>query len=307
MQNLLKQLKAENVGIVKINEQLSKHTTWKIGGPAELFVEPSSKDGLIKTLKLIRAAKVPWRTIGRGSNILISDMGLEGVTIKLGKGMDDLEVQGEQVTVGAGYPLVKLATIISRQGLSGLEFAGGIPGSVGGAVFMNAGAHSSDISAIFEKALVLFEDGRLEWLYAGDMEFAYRTTKLQQEPAICIEAVFNLRSGDRTEIVSKMQENKDYRKKSQPYSFPTCGSVFRNPLPHYAGHLIEEAGLKGYQIGGAQISELHANFIVNIGSATAKDVLDLIEHVKHTIFETKQIRLETEVELFGDRNEQVNT
>lgn len=298
MNDVKEQLEAAHVGIIKIDEPLSKHTTWRIGGPAELFVEPSTKAGLIKTFEIIRENQLPWRIIGRGSNILVSDDGLKGITIKLAAGMDALDIKDELVTVGAGYPLVKLATVLSRQGLSGLEFAGGIPGSVGGAVFMNAGAHGSDISAIFVKCLVLFEDGRLEWLAHKDMDFAYRTTKLQEQNAICVEAVFKLQKGDRTEIVSKMQANKDYRKQSQPYSFPTCGSVFRNPLPNYAGNLIEEAGLKGYQIGGAQISELHANFIVNIDSATSKDVLDLIAYVKKKIYDKNQINMETEVELF---------
>ena len=292
-------LEKEQVGSVKIDERLSKHTTWKIGGPADLLVEPSSREGLIKTMSFIREKQIPWRAIGRGSNILVSDEGLEGITIKLGKGMDALTVDDELVTVGAGYPLVKLATLISRQGLSGLEFAGGIPGSVGGAVFMNAGAHGSDIAAIFVKALILFEDGRLEWLSHEEMAFSYRTSTLQRELAICIEAVFKLKKGDRAEIVSRMQENKAYRKKSQPYSYPTCGSVFRNPLPNYAGNLIEEAGLKGHQIGGAQISDIHANFIVNVDSAKAQDVLDLIQHVQTVIYEKRKIRMETEVELFG--------
>lgn len=292
-------LEKEQVGSVKIDERLSKHTTWKIGGPADLLVEPSSREGLIKTMSFIREKQIPWRAIGRGSNILVSDEGLEGITIKLGKGLDALAVDDELVTVGAGYPLVKLATLISRQGLSGLEFAGGIPGSVGGAVFMNAGAHGSDIAAIFVKALILFEDGRLEWLSHEEMAFSYRTSTLQRESAICIEAVFKLKKGDRAEIVSRMQENKAYRKKSQPYSYPTCGSVFRNPLPNYAGNLIEEAGLKGHQIGGAQISDIHANFIVNVDSAKAQDVLDLIQHVQTVIYEKRKIRMETEVELFG--------
>ena len=292
-------LEKEQVGSVKIDERLSKHTTWKIGGPADLLVEPSSREGLIKTMSFIREKQIPWRAIGRGSNILVSDEGLEGITIKLGKGMDALAVDDELVTVAAGYPLVKLATLISRQGLSGLEFAGGIPGSVGGAVFMNAGAHGSDIAAIFVKALILFEDGRLEWLSHEEMAFSYRTSTLQRELAICIEAVFKLKKGDRAEIVSRMQENKAYRKKSQPYSYPTCGSVFRNPLPNYAGNLIEEAGLKGHQIGGAQISDIHANFIVNVDSAKAQDVLDLIQHVQTVIYEKRKIRMETEVELFG--------
>lgn len=184
--------------------------------------------------------------------------------------------------------------------MTGLEFASGIPGSVGGAVYMNAGAHGSDISKILTKAHILFADGSMEWLTNEEMEFSYRTSILQKKrPGIVLEAIFNLEMGDRAAIVSQMQKNKDYRKETQPWNFPCAGSIFRNPLPNYAGKLIEDAGLKGFSIGGAKISEMHGNFIVNAGNATAKDVLSLIQHVKETIFNLYGVKMETEVEIIG--------
>ncbi|WP_100373290.1 UDP-N-acetylmuramate dehydrogenase [Bacillus sp. FJAT-45037] len=299
MDQLIQKLKEAEVGTVKINEPLSQHTTWKIGGPADVLIEPKNLEGLKEAMSIIKEEGVPWRAIGRGSNLLVSDEGIEGVVLKLGRGMDHLEVEEEEIRVGGGYPLIKLVTVISRQGLSGLEFAGGIPGSVGGAVFMNAGAHGADVSQILKKAHILYPDGRLEWIDGSEMEFAYRTSRLQREEGICVEAIFQLKKGEKEEIVAHMQKNKDYRRETQPWSHPTCGSVFRNPLPNHAGQLIEEAGLKGYQIGGAQISELHANFIVNIDQAKASDVLNLIEHAKYKIKQAKGIEMETEVEMIG--------
>jgi UDP-N-acetylmuramate dehydrogenase len=300
MNSLLTEMKDLNIGKIKVNEPLANHTTMKIGGPADILIEPSSIENLEKLMKLIIKKQIPWRAIGRGSNLLVSDLGIEGVVIKLSSGIDDLIISGQEITVGGGHSLVSLSTIISKKGLSGLEFASGIPGSVGGAVYMNAGAHGSDISKILKKAKVLFMDGTIGWLTNEEMEFSYRTSCLQKiRPGIVLEAVFQLTEGDRTQIVAEMQKNKDYRKNTQPYNFPCAGSIFRNPLPHYAGKLIETAELKGYQIGGAKISEMHGNFIVNAGNAKAQDVLDLIQHVKKTIFDLYQIEMETEVEIIG--------
>ncbi|AYA75331.1 UDP-N-acetylenolpyruvoylglucosamine reductase [Bacillus sp. Y1] len=300
MIGLAEELKQSKIGTVKENEPMANHTTIKIGGPAELFVEPSSVENLETTMNLIRKYKVQWIAIGRGSNLLVSDRGISGVVIKLGSGLDKVEINGTTLTVGGGHSLVSLATSISRKGLSGLEFASGIPGSVGGAVFMNAGAHGSDISKILDKALVLFEDGTLEWVSNEEMEFSYRTSVLQKNrPGVVVEAVFSLKEGNKDSIFSEMQKNKDYRKETQPWNFPCAGSIFRNPLPNYAGKLIEVAGLKGYQIGGAKISEMHGNFIVNTGNAKADDVLQLIQHVKDTIYDLYEIKMETEVEIIG--------
>ncbi|WP_144460682.1 UDP-N-acetylmuramate dehydrogenase [Siminovitchia fortis] len=297
MKKIIEELRANGVGKVKENEPLSNHTTIKVGGPAEIFVEPDSIDKLLKTMDIVQKYQLPWRVIGRGSNLLVSDEGIAGVVIKLGKGIDHLEIDGTKVRVGAGYSFIVLANALGRKGLSGFEFAGGIPGSVGGAVYMNAGAHGSDISKILEKARVLFPDGTVEWLTNEEMEYSYRTSVLQKKrPGIVLEAVFDLEEGDREVIAAEMKKHRTYRRDTQPVK-PCCGSVFRNPLPEHAGKLIQDASLKGYSIGGAQISELHGNFIVNNGSAKAADVLALIRHMKETVRERNGIEMHTEVEI----------
>ncbi|WP_209125816.1 UDP-N-acetylmuramate dehydrogenase [Alkalihalobacillus sp. BA299] len=301
MEQFIQQLREKDIGKVLVQEPLANHTTWKIGGPAEVLVEPKNIETLKELMGMIRKGGVPWRVIGRGSNLLVRDLGIEGVVIKLGDGISHLDINGEEITVGGGYSVIKLAMIISKKGLSGLEFASGIPGSVGGAVFMNAGAHGSDISQILTKAHILFEDGTMKWLTNEELEFSYRTSKLQKEKGICVEAAFQMKAGDREEIVKVMQKNKDYRRISQPWNYPCAGSVFRNPLPNYAGQLIEKAGLKGFQLGGAQVSEMHGNFIVNIEDAKADDVLSLIQHIKDTIREKFNVEIETEVEIVGKK------
>ncbi|WP_282154673.1 UDP-N-acetylmuramate dehydrogenase [Cytobacillus gottheilii] len=300
MKEFIEELQTLNAGKIKENEPLANHTTMKIGGPADLYIEPSSVDSLKQIMELIQKHNIKWTAIGRGSNLLISDKGIEGAVIKLGRGLDHMDLQGSELKVGAGYSIVALSTQISRKGYSGLEFASGIPGSVGGAVYMNAGAHGSDISKILKSAHILFEDGSMKWLSNEEMDFSYRTSVLQKKrPGIVLEAVFEVVAGDKDQIFAEMQKNKDYRKETQPWNYKCAGSIFRNPLPKYAGRLIEEAGLKGYSIGGAQISDMHGNFIVNTGSATAQDVLDLIQFAKDKIQEQFGVSLETEVEIIG--------
>ncbi|AXY05464.1 MULTISPECIES: UDP-N-acetylmuramate dehydrogenase [Bacillus] len=300
MEQLVNELIEANVGRVLVDEPLARYTTMKIGGPADILIVPKHVAGIEKTLQLVKKYKTEWTVIGRGSNLLVSDLGIEGVVIRLGEGLDHLEVEKHRVRVGGGYPLIKLSTLLSRQGLAGLEFASGIPGSVGGAVYMNAGAHKSDISNILSKALILFEDGTIDWLTHEEMEFSYRTSVLQtKRPGIVLEAEFQLQIGEREGIVSVMQKNKDYRRETQPWNHPCAGSVFRNPLPYFAGDLIEKAGLRGYQIGGAQISEMHGNFIINTGGASAQDVLSLIALVKRTIKDKFSVEMHTEVEIIG--------
>ncbi|WHY27779.1 UDP-N-acetylmuramate dehydrogenase [Bacillus wiedmannii] len=300
MEQLVNELIEANVGRVLVNEALARYTTMKIGGPADILIVPKHVASIEKTLQLVKKYKTKWTVIGRGSNLLVSDLGIEGVVIRLGEGLDHLEVEKHRVRVGGGYPLIKLSTLLSRQGLSGLEFASGIPGSVGGAVYMNAGAHKSDISNVLSKALILFENGTIEWLTHEEMSFSYRTSVLQtKRPGIVLEAEFQMQVGERERIVSVMQKNKDYRRETQPWNHPCAGSVFRNPIPYFAGDLIEKAGLRGYQIGGAQISEMHGNFIINTGGASAQDVLSLIALIKQTIKDKFGVEMHTEVEIIG--------
>lgn len=300
MKEFLHALQQLDIGKVKENEKLANHTTMKIGGPADLFIEPSSVENLKQVMELIKAHHIKWTAIGRGSNLLVSDKGIEGAVIKLGRGLDHIYLNDSLLLAGGGCSVVALSTQISRKGLSGLEFASGIPGSVGGAVYMNAGAHGSDVSKILERAHILFEDGTMEWLTNEELKFSYRTSVLQNErPGIVVEAEFMLMPGDKEKITAEMQKNKDYRKETQPWNFPCAGSIFRNPLPQFAGRLVEDAGLKGYKIGGAQISDMHGNFIVNAGNATAADVLELIGFIKETIYRKYQVKIETEVEIIG--------
>jgi UDP-N-acetylmuramate dehydrogenase len=299
LNQLAEKLKDEDLGTVLLNEPLKNHTTLKIGGPADLYYEPKNIESLKTALSYIKEVNVPIRAIGRGSNLLVADGGIEGVVIKVGEGLNHLEKSDTTIRVGGGHSLITLATLMSREAFTGLEFAAGIPGSVGGAVFMNAGAHGSDMSKIVEKALILFPDGELKWLSTEELGFSYRTSILQEKGGICVEAVLVLEKGDKETIMAELKKNKDYRRNTQPWNFPCCGSVFRNPLPNYAGQLIESSGLKGTQIGGAQISEMHANFIVNTGDAKAKDVLELISFIQKTIKEKHGVDLHTEVEIIG--------
>jgi UDP-N-acetylmuramate dehydrogenase len=293
----------KNIGIqdVRVNEPLSRHTTWKVGGPADLLIYPRNKEELEQAMQVVYRHQIPWRVIGRGSNLLVRDGGIRGVVFKLDEGFNELKVDGTRVTAGGGYSTILLATMTSRQGLTGLEFAAGIPGNVGGAVYMNAGAHGSDISKVLHSATVLLETGEWVTLSNEEMEFRYRTSVLQTKlKGIVTEASFTLEYGERDEIMSRLTSYKDRRRKTQPLQYPCAGSVFRNPPGDYAGRLIQEAGLKGFRIGDAEVSTTHANFIINRGNATAKNVLQLIEHIIQTIDEKYNIRLEPEVQVVGE-------
>jgi len=307
MDKFISELKKQEIGKVTTEEKLINHTTMKVGGPADVLVEPASIEKLQLLMTLINEHKVEWRAIGRGSNLLVSDDGIRGVVIKLGKGLDHVSINGTSILVGGGCSIIVLATKMAREGLSGLEFSSGIPGSVGGSVYMNAGAHGSDISKVLTRAHILFADGTTQWLSNKEMEFSYRTSILQKKrPGVVLEVEFQLEEKDSALIKAEMKKNKDYRKDTQPWNHPCSGSIFRNPLPDYAGQLIQDAGLKGFQIGGAKVSELHGNFIVNAGGATSKDVQDLIKYIKQTIFDQHGIVIETEVEWVGDQSDLLN-
>ncbi|WP_400163197.1 UDP-N-acetylmuramate dehydrogenase [Brevibacillus sp. TJ4] len=300
----MKQIADELVqaGITKvwIDEPLANHTTWRIGGPADLLIQPKDKSSLQKALQILHRHQIPWSVIGRGSNLLVRDRGIRGAVLKVAEGLSHCEFRGEEVCVGAGYSMIRLAMETGKRGLTGMEFAGGIPGTVGGAVYMNAGAHGSDLSRILIDAEILFEDGETKVLTNEEMSFSYRTSLLQKKKGIVVEARFQLRAGDRQEITATLAANKERRRLTQPLQLPCAGSVFRNPPGDHAGRLIEAAGLKGYQIGGAQVSELHANFIVNRGGATATDVLTLIDHIRSTILEKYGIEMHPEVLVVGE-------
>jgi len=301
MQALIQQLQEAQVGEMKIMEPLKDHTTWEIGGPADILITPTGKHELAKTIQLAIEHHTAWAVLGRGSNVLVSDLGIRGVVIKLGDAFDYVRYDGSLVIAGAAYSLIKLSVMTGREGLTGLEFAGGIPGSVGGAIYMNAGAHGSDVSRILKSAEVLLENGELAVWGNQDFQFRYRHSVLQGTPKVVLEATFELAPVDRREIAAAMAAFKDRRLRTQPLKSACAGSVFRNPEGHYAAKLIEQAGLKGFRVGEAEVSTQHANFIVNTGNATAEDVLALIRNIQQTVEEQTGIRLVPEVLEVGER------
>ena len=303
MNSWMDELEQARVGEITQQVPLSGYTTWRIGGPADVMVVPGGKEELAKTISILHRHEVPWITIGKGSNMLVSDKGFRGVVIRPEKALEYAEFQGPIVTAGAAFSFIRLSIMAGREGLTGLEFAGGIPGTVGGAVYMNAGAHGSDVSRIFKSAEIVLETGELVVWGPEEIAFSYRHSRLQEAGSrgIVLEATLELESGDRKEIAAAMATHKERRRRTQPLQQPSCGSVFRNPPGNHAAKLVEEAGLKGFSIGGAQVSTLHANFIVNTGQATAEDVLTLITHIRSTVKDRTGIDLMPEVLVVGER------
>jgi len=301
MEQLIADLERSYTGVVKQGEPLASHTTWKIGGPADLFLAPADAEQLASAIAALSRHGVPWTVLGRGSNTLVSDRGVRGAVIKLGGGFDEARFEGTQVVAGGAYSFIKLSVLAGKEGLTGLEFASGIPGSVGGAVYMNAGAHHSDVSRILKSASIVWEDGSKGTYSNEEMAFSYRHSILHEKRGIVTEAVFALEPGDRKEIAAMLASYKDRRLRTQPMKLACAGSVFRNPPGDHAARLIEAAGLKGTREGGAVVSELHANFIVNEDHATAEDVLALMERVRRTVNDRFGIQLAPEVLLMGER------
>jgi UDP-N-acetylmuramate dehydrogenase len=281
---------------------LASLTSFQVGGPAEWCMSPKRVADLQAGLNWAQAEGLPVTPLGAGSNLLVSDRGLPGLVIctrHLRYAHFDPETA--RVTVAAGEYLPRLAGQAAARGWSGLEWAVGIPGTVGGAVVMNAGAHTSAISDILVNVHVLDADGTLEILNPEDLDYSYRTSNLQRSDRLVVQATFQLQPGHNpAEVKAATRSHLQKRHSSQPYDRPSCGSVFRNPEPHAAGWLIEQTGLKGHQIGGAQVAQRHANFILNCGEATANDIFRLIHHVQETVNEQWQLWLEPEVRILGE-------
>ncbi len=299
-QSVLAVLERYNIRDVLFDEPMSRHTTWRIGGPADIFVCPKSLEEVQGAILAARELGIPWTVIGRGSNLLVLDGGIRGMVIKMHDNFARVSVDGNTLTAQAGRSFVSAASIAIRKGLSGLEFATGIPGSVGGAVMMNAGAYGGEVKDVLLWADVVDSDGNVQRLSKEDLKFSYRYSVLKDHPKLVVEAAFGLRPGDSEAMMRTVKEWSQRRNQTQPLSLPNCGSVFRNPEGTHAGFLIESAGLKGLRRGNAQISEKHANFIVNLGGAKAEDVLWLMRHVQETIQDRFSIHLETEVRLMGE-------
>ena len=293
---MIEKLKKLKVGKVVNNPKMSDYTTYKVGGNALALVYPNDVEDLIKLINYLKENKIKFKILGNGSNLIFSDETYEGVLIKLSE-FNNLEINDTVVTVGSGYNLVKLSLKTARMGLSGLEFAAGIPGTIGGAVFMNAGAYKMDMSYIVSEVKVLTPDMTVKTLYNKDLDFHYRSSFLQKnKDYICLEAKLVLKHGDVNKIMEVIADRKQRRLLTQPLEYPSAGSVFRNPENDYAGRLIEELGYKGKNIGGAYVSEKHANFIINKDHATASDVRNLINEIKEKVKEKYGIELIVEQE-----------
>ena len=294
--NIIEELKKLDVGQVLENVDIKNYTTYHVGGNALAMVYPTDVYALIKLLDFIKKNNIKYKVIGRGSNLIFSSGLYNGVLIKLDK-FDKLEIHGNEITVGAGFQLIKLATRLSRLGYTGIEFATGIPGSVGGAVFMNAGAYKSDMGYIVKSAKVLTPSLKVIELTNYDLKFHYRTSFLQKNPGyICLEATLILSKGNADNIMQLIADRKKRRMESQPLEYPSAGSVFRNPEGDFAGRLIEEIGYKGKMLGGAMVSTKHANFIINYNNATGEDVKQLINEIRSAVKEKYDIDLKVEQE-----------
>lgn len=294
--NIIDRIKELKIGEVLEDIDVKKYNTYHIGGKALGLVYPDDTYGLIELIKLLKKENVKYKIIGRGSNLVFSNTYYDGVLIKLDK-FDSLSIKDKEITVGAGYQLIKLATRLSRMGYTGLEFACGIPGTVGGAVFMNAGAYKSDMGYIVKSVKVLTPDFKVKELTNYDLDFHYRTSYLKNNPGyICLEAKLILGKGNPDEIIQIISDRKLRRLETQPLEYPSAGSVFRNPEGDFAGRLIEEAGLKGKINGGAMVSNKHANFVINYNNATGEEVKELIMNIKNTVKEKYNVDLKIEQE-----------
>lgn len=284
---------------VRINEPMKNHTTFKIGGPAQYYVTPESVTQIQEVVSLCRDMNIPLHVIGNGSNILVGDDGVDGVVLALFNTFSDYEIKDNMITAQAGMSLIKLAVIALREGLTGLEFASGIPGSVGGAVYMNAGAYDGQMKDVVTSVTVLDEAGDIRILGRDELDMGYRTSTVAKHNMIVLQVIIELKAGDKEQIKDRMNQLSELRKQKQPLEYPSAGSTFKRPEGFFAGKLIADAGLKGYSIGGAAVSEKHAGFVVNMGGATAKDVVELTDYIKKRIIEQFGVTLELEIKKIG--------
>lgn len=292
---------ATSIAQVLEHEPMARHTTMRVGGPAEILFSPASEGELLFAVREAKRAGAPFRIIGNGSNLLVLDGGLPGLTIRLGEAFSKISVNGNQIRAQAGALLCRVAAAARDASLTGLEFASGIPGSAGGGMAMNAGAYGGQLSDVFEGCRALDpETGIISALGPAEMALGYRESAALSRGLIVTEAAFRLTAGDRSAIQAKMDDLSARRREKQPLNLPSAGSTFKRPEGYFAGALIEQAGLKGLRVGGACVSEKHAGFVVNDRGATAKDVLDLIRLVQARVFEHSGVRLETEVRILGE-------
>ena len=299
MQKLIDALRAIGSERVLVNEGMAGHTTFRIGGPADILFFPASAAEFTAALAAAQAEGAPVTMIGNGSNLLVRDGGIRGLVIAMGEPFADIQVDGSRIYAQAGARLSKLASAAQERGLSGLEFASGIPGSVGGGCAMNAGAYGGQLSDVLVSAQVLL-DGELRTMTRDELEMGYRTTLPLRKGGVVLTAEFELKADDPAAILARMKELNARRRDKQPLNLPSAGSAFKRPEGYFAGALIEQCGLKGFSIGGAQVSEKHAGFVVNTGDATARNVQDLLAHVQKVVKAETGVDLEPEVRIIGE-------
>lgn len=285
---------------VFVDERMDRHTTFRIGGPADFFVVPETPCMLSEVVQFCRKRQVPFYILGNGSNLLVGDRGYRGVIIQIFKNMNAIQIEGEEIRAQAGAMLSVIAKQALFHSLKGFEFASGIPGTLGGAVMMNAGAYGGEMKDIVESVTVLTPEGGVVMLSNDEMEFGYRTSMVEKKSYIVLEAVLKLERGVQEEIRQRMEELKERRTSKQPLDLPSAGSTFKRPEGYFAGKLIMDAGLRGFAVGGAQVSEKHCGFVVNRGGATAADVRELMKQVNERVQSRFGVALEPEVKMLGE-------
>ena len=284
---------------VKVDEPMKRHTTFRIGGPADYFLLPSSEEELSGILKICKNEELPYFILGNGSNLLVSDEGYRGVIIQLYRNYGDITVKGNEIHATAGALLSQIAAAAKNASLTGFEFAGGIPGTLGGAVVMNAGAYGSEMKNVLVDAVLLTKDGAVIRRTGEELELGYRTSNIPIEGLTVLEAEVRLQLGDKTEILRVMNDLAAKRREKQPLEYPSAGSTFKRPEGYFAGKLIDDAGLRGFQVGGAQVSEKHCGFVINRNQATAADVEELCHQVAEKVKEQSGVDLEMEIKRLG--------
>lgn len=299
IQALKKFVPEENICL---RESMASHTTFRIGGLADCFVELENEEQLIKIQNYLQKVGVPFFILGNGSNLLVSDEGYRGVILRIGSGMNRIRIEGCAVIAQAGATMAQVARAALEHGLTGMEFASGIPGTIGGGVVMNAGAYGGELSGIVTQVRVVNADGEILELDNATMEFGYRISTIRNHPFAVTEVRLCLQTGDPQQIRTKMEELATRRREKQPLEYPSAGSTFKRPVGYYAGQLIMEAGLRGFRCGGAKVSDKHCGFVVNVGHATAEDVREVIREVQARVKEQFHVDLETEVLFLGWEN-----
>lgn len=287
---------------VLFDEPMSQHTTFRIGGPADVFVMPENYEQIREVLRLCKEEKLPFFVLGNGSNLLVSDSGYRGVIIQMDRNMEEIRLDGEEIHACAGALLSSVAVAARNASLTGFEFAGGIPGTIGGAAAMNAGAYGGELKDVLKEVTVMTREGEILTIPADKLEMGYRTSIIKTAGYLVLEAVISLKKGDEEKIRAVMKELSERRTEKQPLDYPSAGSTFKRPEGYFAGKLIMDSGLRGYRVGGAQVSEKHCGFVINAGGATAEDVRSLMDHVIRVVREKYGVTLEPEVKFLGDFN-----